>query len=77
MNNVFQRTFLTNHGRVLAYHAKLPQTTTRKIDQDIGVTERAIQKLFAALKPADILSGKEQAGTTFTLFAPICRCGTR
>ena len=39
-------TFLTNHGRVLAYLAKQPRATTREIAQEIGVTERAIQKVI-------------------------------
>ncbi|MEW5784232.1 MAG: winged helix-turn-helix domain-containing protein [Bacillota bacterium] len=43
-------TFLTNHGRVLVYLAKHPQTTTRKIAQEVGVTERAIQKVIYDLE---------------------------
>jgi predicted ArsR family transcriptional regulator len=50
MNNKTQWTFLTNHGRVFAYLAKSPQTTTRKIAQDVGVTERAIQKVIHELE---------------------------
>lgn len=45
-----QWTFLTNHGRVLAYLAKHPRTTTRKIAQEAGVTERAIQKIIRDLE---------------------------
>jgi biotin operon repressor len=43
-------TFLTNYGRVLAYIAKHPQTTTREIAQEAGITERAIQKIIADLE---------------------------
>jgi predicted ArsR family transcriptional regulator len=43
-------TFLTNHGRVLAYLAKHPQATTRNIAQEAGVTERAIQKVILDLE---------------------------
>lgn len=43
-------TFLTNHGRVLAYLAKNPQVTTRQIAQEVGVTERAIQKVIHELE---------------------------
>lgn len=45
-----QWTFLTNHGRVLLYLAKHPQTTTRKIAQEVQVTERAIQQVIYDLE---------------------------
>ncbi len=44
-----QWTFLTNHGRVLAYVARYPSATTREIARKIGVTERAIQKVILDL----------------------------
>jgi len=43
-------TFLTDYGRVLVYILKHPQTTTRKIAEKVGVTERTIQKIIAALE---------------------------
>ncbi len=43
-------TFLTNHGRVLAYIAKHSRITTREISQEAGITERAIQKIVADLE---------------------------
>ncbi len=43
-------TFLTNHARILAYICKSPQATTRKIAQDIGITERAVQKIIHDLE---------------------------
>ncbi len=43
-------TFLTNHGRVLAYLAKYPRITTREIAQEAGITERAIQKVILDLE---------------------------
>ena len=42
-------TFLTNHGRVLAYLVKHPRATTREIAQEAGFTERAIQKVILDL----------------------------
>ena len=48
--NKHEWTFLTNHGRVLIYLAKKPQTTTREIAQEVGVTERAIQKVIFDLE---------------------------
>lgn len=43
-------TFLTNHGRVLAYVAKHPRITTREIAHEAGITERAIQKVIFDLE---------------------------
>ncbi len=42
-------TFVTNHGRVLAYVAKNPCATTREIAREVGITERAIQKVILDL----------------------------
>jgi predicted transcriptional regulator len=43
-------TFLTNHGRVLAYIAKHPRSTTQEIAQEAGITLRAVQKIIAELE---------------------------
>ncbi len=43
-------TFLTNHGRVLAYIAKHPQSTTQEIAREAGITLRAVQKIIAELE---------------------------
>ena len=43
-------TFLTNHGRVLAYIAKKPQSTTQEIAQEAGITLRAVQKIITELE---------------------------
>ncbi len=43
-------TFLTNHGRVLAYVAKHPQSTTQQIAQKAGITLRAVQKIITELE---------------------------
>ena len=39
-------TFLTYHGRVLVYIAKHPQATCREIAREVGITERAVQKII-------------------------------
>jgi predicted HTH transcriptional regulator len=39
-------TFLTYHGRVLVYIAKNPQATSREIAREVGITERAVQKVI-------------------------------
>lgn len=43
-------TFLTNHGRVFAYIARHSRTTTRKIAREVGITERAVQKIIRDLE---------------------------
>lgn len=43
-------TFLTNHGRVLAYIAKRPRSTTQEIARDADITLRAVQKIIAELE---------------------------
>lgn len=43
-------TFLTNHGRVLAYIAKHPQSTTQEIAQEAGITLRTVQKIIIELE---------------------------
>ena len=43
-------TFLTNHGRVLAYIANNPQHTTQEIAQEAGITLRAVQKIITELE---------------------------
>jgi DNA-binding Lrp family transcriptional regulator len=43
-------TFLTNHGRVLAYIAKHPRSTTEEIAREVGITLRAVQKIIAELE---------------------------
>ena len=49
-------TFLTNHGRVLAYIAKHPQSTTQEIAQEAGITLRAVQKIIAELEAGGFLA---------------------
>jgi predicted ArsR family transcriptional regulator len=41
-----QWTFLTCHGRVMVYLAKRPHATEREIASQVGVTERAVQKVI-------------------------------
>ncbi len=43
-------TFLTNHGRVLAYIAKNPQSSTREMAQEAGITLRAVQNIITELE---------------------------
>ena len=45
-----QWTFITNHGIVLAYIAKHPESTARVIASAVNLTERTIQKIIAELE---------------------------
>ena len=61
-------TFLTNHGRVLAYLAKHPQDTTREIAEQTGFTERAIQKVIFDLESDGyIVRHREGRGNRYTI----------
>ena len=48
-------TFLTNHGRVLAYVAKNPARTTEQIAREAAVTLRTVQKIIAELEEGGYL----------------------
>ncbi|OGO24951.1 MAG: hypothetical protein A2144_08820 [Chloroflexi bacterium RBG_16_50_9] len=52
-------TFLTNHGRVLAYIAKNPERTTQEIAQEAGITLRAVQKIIAELEAGGYLARRK------------------
>ena len=41
--------FLTNHGLVLTYVGRYPDSTGLAIAQDVGITERAARKIVADL----------------------------
>ena len=43
-------TFITNHGLVLAYIAKHPQSTARTIGSAVNLTERTIHKIVTELE---------------------------
>jgi DNA-binding Lrp family transcriptional regulator len=43
-------TFLTNHGRILAYIAKHPQNTTQETAQKAGLSIRSVQQIITDLE---------------------------
>ena len=49
-------TFLTNHARVLLLIASDPDTRLRSVAVNIGITERATQRIVADLEEAGYLS---------------------
>ena len=53
-------TFLSNHGRVLAYIAGHSQITTREIAQQANITLRTVQKIIADLDTAGYIVRKKE-----------------
>jgi len=49
-------TFLTNHARVLILIANDPGVRTRDVAAQIGITERAAQRIIASLEQAGYIS---------------------
>lgn len=43
-------TFFTNYGHVLFIVAKSPEITLREMAQEIGITERAVQRIISDLE---------------------------
>lgn len=48
-------TFLSNHSHVLVLLAQNAKLTLREVAQDIGITERAVQRIVAELEEAGYL----------------------
>ena len=50
-----QWNFVTNHGLVLAYVAKHPQSTARAIASAVNLTERTVHKIIAELEAEEYI----------------------
>ncbi|CAM4012698.1 winged helix-turn-helix domain-containing protein [Deinococcus marmoris] len=48
-------TFLSNHSRVLLCLKRQPDATLRQVAADVGITERAVQRIVRDLEDAGIL----------------------
>lgn len=48
-------TFLTNHAHVLLCIARNPEVTMREVAEEVGITERAVQRIVADLEHAGYL----------------------
>jgi len=48
-------TFLTNHSHVLICLARDPQTRLRDVAEQVGITERAVQKIVQDLESAGVV----------------------
>lgn len=51
-------TFLTNHSHVLVLLFQHPEMTLRQVALQIGITERAVQRIIAELEEAGIIKRK-------------------
>ncbi len=49
-------TFLTNHSHVLVALLRNPEQTLREVSLQVGITERATQRIVAELEDAGVLS---------------------
>lgn len=54
-------TFLTNHTHVLACLSKKTDYTLREVANEVGITERAVQRIVRDLEEAGVLK-KEKEG---------------
>lgn len=48
-------TFLSNHAHVLVCLARDPQTRLRDVAEEVGITERAVQRIVRELEAAGVL----------------------
>jgi DNA-binding Lrp family transcriptional regulator len=55
-SNTITWTFLTNHARVLILIAEAPGIRLRDVADQVGITERAAQRLVAELEAAGYLT---------------------
>ncbi len=61
-------TFLTNHAHVLLCLAKNPSMRIRDLALEVGITERAVQKIIAELIEGDYLKrDKEGRRNVYTI----------
>jgi DNA-binding transcriptional ArsR family regulator len=51
--------FLTNHGLVLVYVGRQPDSTGLEIAQAVGITERAVRAIVADLRAAGFLEAEK------------------
>ena len=69
-------TFLTNHARVLLCLADEPDLRLREVAEQIGITERAVQRIVTDLEDAGIVTRtRDGRRNTYTLHedAPLRR----
>lgn len=53
-------TFLSNHTHVLVCLARNPEQVLREVAQQVGITERAVQRIVAELEAAGVIARERQ-----------------
>lgn len=53
-------TFLSNHTHVLVCLARNPDQVLREVAQQVGITERAVQRIVAELEAGGVVSRQRQ-----------------
>lgn len=48
-------TFFSNHAHILVCLAQMPQPTMRQMAHQVGITERAVQRILAKLVAAGVI----------------------
>lgn len=55
-----QWTLFSNHGHVLLYLAREPDARLRDVAENVGITERAVQKIVRDLQEGGVISVRKQ-----------------
>ncbi len=65
-----QWTFLSNHGRVFAFIARNPKSTTETISREVGLTQRGVQKIMTELEEAGYIARHKDGRCNFYTIHP-------
>jgi len=58
-------TFFSNNAHVLVCLSHTPQPTTREIAVQVGITERAVQRILTKLVSADVVKVRKEGRRNF------------
>ena len=64
-NNTESWTFFSNNAHVLVCLTHTPQPTTREIAIQVGITERAVQRILTRLVSAEVVSVRKEGRRNF------------
>lgn len=65
-------TFLSNHSHVLLCVAKDPESRLRDVAEQVGITERAVQKIVSELEDAGALTRLRDGRRNHYVIHPDC-----
>ena len=60
INAIKSWTFFSNHAHVLVCLTRSPQPTTREIALNVGITERAVQRIVKRMVEAEVLTVEKE-----------------